>query len=243
MSRLPGTMPMDPRDWLVVDDAFAGQMALRDALLTDHRPLVLQQSEGAAPASGELLGAVLDFLRNQPGYNVGRDRVQRPDGVDVGLLQTDPLLIAARLVQEDLCIMQDIAGQHVLTAAALCFPSSWTLSEKFMRPLIDIHDVVDSYDSGIARRVQRLFDGIRPENPMWRANYHPYEDPDLFAPRAVGNTRPPVLAPAPYMRSERQTLMRLPKTRAVVFSIHTYMVEWQNLTPDQQAGLVRQTGG
>uniref|UniRef100_UPI002E26F16C heme-dependent oxidative N-demethylase subunit alpha family protein n=1 Tax=Mesobaculum littorinae TaxID=2486419 RepID=UPI002E26F16C len=31
-------------------------------------------------------------------------------------------------------------------------------------------------------------------------------------------------AEAPYLRSERQGLLRLPESRAVVFTIHTYMV-------------------
>jgi len=107
----------------------------------------------------------------------------------------------------------------------LCFPASWTLSEKFMQPLIGIHDTVDDYDEGIARRVQRLFDGVQVGRPLWRFNALWYADASLHQPHSVDDRRKQVDdATAPYFRSERQCIIRLPKTRAVVFSIHTYML-------------------
>jgi hypothetical protein len=39
----------------------------------------------------------------------------------------------------------------------------------------------------------------------------------------------------PYLRSERQCLLRLPKTRAIVFSIHTYVLPVTALSPEQRA--------
>ena len=41
----------------------------------------------------------------------------------------------------------------------------------------------------------------------------------------------------PYIRSERQCLIRLPVSRAVLFSIHTYLVPLAALTADQAAAL------
>ena len=40
-----------------------------------------------------------------------------------------------------------------------------------------------------------------------------------------------------FIRSEFQVLFRLPRSGAVVFSIHTYMLLRADLTPDQAAGL------
>ena len=51
--------------------------------------------------------------------------------------------------------------EHVLKGAILCFPSSWSLEEQFLRPLSIIHGPIQSYDKDVTRRVQRLFDGIR----------------------------------------------------------------------------------
>ena len=85
----------------------------------------------------------------------------------------------------------------------------------------------------MARRVQRLFDAIRPGRPLWRANAHFYDDPALFSPRSERDPRTPVRHPAPYVRSERQCLLRLPDSGAVLFSIHTYLVRQRDLTAEQ----------
>ncbi|MGL5011180.1 MAG: heme-dependent oxidative N-demethylase subunit alpha family protein [Paracoccaceae bacterium] len=39
------------------------------------------------------------------------------------------------------------------------------------------------------------------------------------------------------MRAERQALIRLPRSGAVLFSIHTYIIRREDLTPEQAAML------
>jgi hypothetical protein len=56
--------------------------------------------------------------------------------------------------------MERRGDEHVLTAAVLCFPASWHLADKIGRPLTTIHVPVKVYDETLARRVQRLFDGV-----------------------------------------------------------------------------------
>lgn len=233
--RLPGIQPLDMGDWLVVDEAFAAQMALRDQLLADRRAEVFGACDPAR--ARELLDLVLAHLG--PGYRVSRGSVIRPDGVEVGLESDHPLVVAARLVQEDLCLLEQPEGarEHVLSGAVLCFPASWTLAEKLGRPLTTIHDPVPDYSEGMAARVQRLFDALHPDRPLWRANALLYEDPTLHQPRRHGDARARPTGPPPYLRSERQSLLRLPLSRAVVFSIHTWVVAWENLSPEQRAGL------
>ena len=101
-----------------------------------------------------------------------------------------PLLTLGRLFQEDFCILEQTGPEHALTAAILCFPASWTLSQKLGRPMTEIHIPVESYTPDIARRVQRLFDAIRPDQPLWRANSLIYDDPTLHQPRLEGERRP-----------------------------------------------------
>lgn len=238
-ARLPGILPVEGDDWLRVDDAYAGQMAERDRLLTDRREAVHALMDQARPAALELLGMILDWCRGQPGFAVAQDHVTRPDGVTVALDRDDPLATAGRLVQEDLCILQHEGEEHVLTGAVLCFPASWMLSEKVGRPLVAIHIPVTHYSGDVARRVQRLFDAIRPEQPLWRMNALTYADPTLHQPRSETDRRPrPKAEERRFMRSERQCLIRLPQTRAVVFTIHTYVVRLEALTEEERAGLV-----
>jgi dimethylamine monooxygenase subunit A len=224
--RLPGTAPMDPADWIMVDDAFAPQMALRDALIAERPAEVLALDVEARPAAEELLAVVLGVLSGRGDYSVAADSVTRPDGVTVPLELDSPMRTLGRLVQQDLCLMEKRGGEeHVLTGAVLCFPAYWTLAEKFLRPMTAIHTPVPEYDAALARRVQRLFDGIQVGRPMWRANELRRSDPGLFQPRPEAAEREHRVAPeGPYLRSERQSLWRLEQTRAVVFGIHTHMV-------------------
>lgn len=237
MARLPGILPLDPADWLVVDEAFAGQMALRDRLIAERPDAVHGQLPDARPAAEELFDVILPRLPAL-GYMLTDRDIRRPDGVTVPLDRTDPLLTLGRLVQCDLCLMQaGVSGEHVLTGAILCFPASWTLAEKLGRPLTPIHRPVPVYDPDMARRVQRLFDAIRPDRPLWRMNAHPYMVADLHHPRRESDPRPAPTGPAPFLRSERQCLLRLPVTGAVVFSIHTHVVRMEDLPEDARAAL------
>ncbi|MCM2560994.1 DUF3445 domain-containing protein [Lutimaribacter sp. EGI FJ00015] len=224
---LPGVAPLSPDEWIIVDDAFDAQMAERARLLRTRRAEVLALDDSARPAADELLEVVLGLLAARADYTVGASRVTRPDGVEVPINRADPLGTLGMLVQQDFCLMQKPEGQdeHLLTGAVLCFPSSWKLSEKFMRPLVAIHQPVAVYDDNIARRVQRLFDGIRPGRPLWRCNALNYDDPALFQPRSANDRRAERhSADAKFLRSERQSLWRLDETRAVVFGIHTIVV-------------------
>lgn len=223
---LPGVQPLRPQDWLIFDEAFAGQMAERDRLLAARRADVLALDRSARPAAQELLDLVLSLCYPGAGAGAGKGaQVRRRDGVAVAIDRGDPLGTLGRLVQEDLCILQKCGPEHVLTGAVLCFPASWMLAEKFMAPLVAIHDPVETYDPGVAARVQRLFDGVKPGRPLWRFNALWYDDPGLHQPRKAGVRRQKHAATtARYLRSERQCILRLPQTGAVVFSIHTYVV-------------------
>ncbi len=233
--RLPGVMPLKRADWLLVDDAYAAQMRERARLLAAHRAEVLAALPEAEAAAAELLDEV---LRDLPlhGFTVTGAQVQRPDGVTVTPDPARPLWTLGHLLQADFCILQKQGDEHVLTGAVLCFPSSWTLREKLGKPLMRIHLPVDSYDSGMGARVQRMFDLMRPEQPLWRANLLRYTNPALFQPRAEFAPKDKSGA-GDYIRSERQCLLKLPRTKAVIFSIHTAQLRRADLSAAQQQAL------
>ncbi len=224
--RLPQVTPVAPGEWLRVDAAYAAQLAEKARLVAERRGDVIAVLPGAEEAVAELLGRVLDELAVRAEFTVSGDRVTRPDGVTVAVDRGEPLLTLSRLVQEDFCIHQKDGAEHVLTAALLCFPAAWTLAEKIGKPLGRIHLPVARYDAEVARRVQRMFDMVRPEQALWRSNLLRYDDPALFQPHTEANPRPVGRPTSPYLRSERQTILRLPSTGAVVFSIHTTVCRW-----------------
>ncbi|MGF1552010.1 MAG: DUF3445 domain-containing protein [Paracoccaceae bacterium] len=221
-SRLPGIQPLDPAEWTVVHDDFAAQMRLRERLIEARADAVLATlPEGVAPAE-ELRAVLLDHLAGCPDYAAENGALVRPDGARVAT--SGPAMAAiGRMAAEDWCVLtpDPEAGEYRLVAAVLCFPSRWSLAEKLGRPLTAIHDPVPDYDATLARRVNRLFEGIRPGRPLWRANWLVHDDPTLFQPSAKGDAGDAAGHDGLYLRTERQTLARLPETEAVVFGIKT----------------------
>lgn len=230
--RLPGTAPVAPDDWLWQLDSYPAQMAERERLLAERREAVLALAPGAEAAARELYDEALGLLKSRPGFTQEAGTMRCPDGRSVPLDRDAPLETLGRIVQEDLCLLvkPDGADEHLLAGAVLCFPASWTLAEKLGRPLGAIHTPVRAYDAVLAARVQRLLDGIRPGRPLSRCNALFYDDPALFQPRTESDPRPAGGTEARFFRSERQCLLRLPETGAVVFSIHTILLERVSLT-------------
>lgn len=235
--RLPGVMPLQRSDWLLVDPAYDRQMQARIVLLAERPTEVLACLPEAGDAAEEVLVEVLQDLPEH-GFSVAQSHVQCPDGRSVSVDRANPLWTIGHLLQADFCILQkpENTDEHVLTAAVLCFPSSWTLSEKLGKPLMRIHQPVPSYDPQMGTRVQRMFDMMRPEQPLWRANLLPYTNPALYQPKP--ENRPKEKSPdGEYIRSERQCLLKLPRSNAIVFSIHTAIIHRSALDHEQQAAL------
>ncbi len=234
--RLPGIQPVQGRDWLRVDEAYAGQMALRDRLIAGQPQVVHGLLPDARPAADELYQTILNWLSSEPGFTLTPTHVTRPDGVTVKLDPDQPLLALGRLVQQDLCLMESNGAEYDLTAAILCFPASWTLAQKLGRPMTGIHQPVEIYDEALATRVHRLLSAIRPEQPLWRMNFFTYDDFMLHHPRVEGDWRRQPTGKS-YVRCERQTLLRLPETQAVLFAIHTIVVDATQISAEDYAAL------
>jgi len=228
---LPGIQP-ETGPWLRVDEAYGAQMARRLDILAQHGPEVLYLDPDARPAAEELLGTVLDELPAL-GFDVDGDAVRCPDARMVKVDRSHPMATLGALCQNDFVLMEKRGAEHVLTAAVLCFPASWRLLEKAGRPLTDIHVPVAEYTEPLARRVQRLFDGVQVGRPLWRFNQLWYQDPELYQPRSRSEPRRvgAGLKTGPFYRTERQTILRLPETRACVFAIHTLVLRREDV-PD-----------
>lgn len=228
-SPLPRMRPV-AGSWIKVDEAYCGQIAERRRLLDDQPSDVLAPIH-ETPVAEALHRALRAAFHSHGSFDVSGETVSCPDGREGPLRIGTVLQDAAALCQEDLCVLQRGDAGYVLIAALLCFPASWTLREKLGRPLSAIHQPVDAYDAQIARRVDRLFDGVREGQPLWRANALAYEDPALFQPRPEADPRPVGGPTSRFLRSERQTILRL-SPDLVLFAIHTSVVDRGTERPD-----------
>ena len=149
---------------------------------------------------------------------------------DVARPPYDPLELAGRLVQEDLCLLGVSDAGPVLQAAILCAPSRWRLHEKIGRPLADIHEPVPLYADQLSAPVDRFMRHLKTGKLTQRLNWSVTDDPALF--QVEGKHRTAVdpsitagnAAKRLFLRVERQTLSRLPSSGFVLFTIrvHSY---------------------
>ena len=239
--RLPGVAPVDEQNWITTPDDLCDQLQHRDFLF-ERRPgeVLCLLREGVRPAL-ELLDMLVTHLASQDGWIIDMGVVQRPDGQRVGINRNDPMQTIGRLVSEDFCILANPRekAEYVLIGAALCFPAGWRLLDKIGRPLTDIHNPVPYYNGDLARRVNRIFDGIKTGQTLLRFNWSVPTNPELHAPPgAVTPHEQPVDETTHYLRVERQTLRRLPNTDAVAFGIRTTVSPLRGLKPEEARSLL-----
>lgn len=148
---------------------------------------------------------------------------------------------AAQAVWEDLCILTQ-AGEGEpcrLTGGALAFPTDWDLAEKIDQPLLGVHAPIHGYAEQLSEGVDRFIDGLKPGEIYGRTNwfvvasdalrYLPQDDPaERFAHVTAANAGETL-----FVRSERQTLRRLPGTGAVLFTIGIYRAPLGALDAEQ----------
>ena len=218
---IPSVKPVPLDDWLRVTPDYNVQLSEKAHLIETRRDTVLLRLPGSDAAEAEFGETLIDALSARADFAVTDHTVTRPDGQAVRRDGRAGLELAGALIQEDICLLEKRGDEHVLTAALLAFPASWSLAEKIGRPLSSIHDPVAAYDAGIAMRVQRMFDGLAPGRVLARANLLTYADPALHQPRTEAARRKDAPETRRYFRSERQCLRKLPGTGAVVFTILT----------------------
>ena len=191
-------------------------MSYRRQLMQTRRDTVFRAMDMAEAACIELR----NIICSEGGYPISADEA--------------PLLGAAVHVQEDLCVLQKQGDEHILTAAVMCFPSSWDVRQKIGRSIASIHEPVPQF-SDVSHTVERMLSAIRVEQPLGRANFLIYTDPELHQPRGEGIDKPIAPNALRYIRVERQTFRRLPDSLAVIFAIHTYVVPESQLSSEEHA--------
>lgn len=227
-----GLHALDPTEWIEIDERFAEQLALKEKLLRQRRAEVFVALEDSRPEQQETLDLLLAHLSEHfPAYYLQTDEAAA--GLLTGqtwrsdLFRDAPLALAALLVQEDLCLMRPVEDRYVLSAGCVCFPSRWVLGEKLGRGLPGIHAPVPGYGERLGASVDRFFERLRVDTPMWRLNWTILDSPELFLPPGeVGGTRciePSSAGAQLWVRVERQTLRRLSGSGAVLFTIRTYI--------------------
>ncbi|MDH4148796.1 MAG: DUF3445 domain-containing protein [Acidimicrobiia bacterium] len=208
-----GTRAVAERDWLPADEHTVAELALRRRLVDEAPAEVHLALPGSDRAGREVADTVHAWLsRYRPGALTGWRSV------------ADPLVRAGLAVQEDLCVMERTGGRWRLTAGLVCFPTYWRLGDKIGRDQADVHGPVPHYADDLAAKVDRFFDRLVPGKIAARRNWGFSAHPLLFAPDLAALGTPASFEPGSlWLRSERQTLCRLPRSGAVLFTIRVQL--------------------
>ncbi len=218
-----GTRTLSEGAWLLQDELARDELLLRRRLLAEQRDQVFactQRAEKPAQEVGDLVDRWLAL------HGAGSDDLP-------ATREVHPLARTGARVQEDLCLMVHHDNAWRLEGAVLCFPSLWLLGEKLGRPTALVHEPVPYYAEELSQRVDTLFDRLPPGKLVWRRNVSVWPTLLLWAPchelepalyAATGAEAGAEGAPPWWIRSERQTLRRLPDTGAILFTIRVQTV-------------------
>ncbi|KAG5644931.1 hypothetical protein DXG03_007396 [Asterophora parasitica] len=177
------------------------------------------------------------------------------------------LEISALLVQEDLALMiEGTDGKYYFQAGAITIAGFWRIQDKIGLPLDEIHTSGDvpRYKDKLQASMERFFQRLAVDKPVVRNNYFfqvvkPTSpggieeiDPEELGWAESSNgpedafshthpehqpTRPTPTPSTVRLRSERQTLRRLPHSGAILFTIRTHLTPIDKLA--EEPGMAR----
>lgn len=220
-----GLKPIGEEAWLEPDPFLAKHLGEKKRLFSDHLETVFRAEPDTDAAQQEVLDLLTENLSrfHADTHRVGDAEVEIvANGERIPLAGAPALVTAASLVQEDLVLMRPGQDGYRLTAAALCFPSSWSLAEKFGQSMTGIHDNVPGFNgSRMGMMVARIFDNLKAGQFLERFNWSIYPDGDLHhpLPKQIRVKIDDGALAQLFLRVERQTLRRLPGSGDILFTI------------------------
>ncbi|UJR16215.1 hypothetical protein I4U23_003125 [Adineta vaga] len=256
-----GLQSLNILEWIQIDRNYREELILKQKLLNSNRrsDIFICKDEAYAGAM-ETLQMLIEHLPYQyPNmFQRNHSKTQITNLITGKLFDLTeanhkhPLEIASLLVQEDLVIMQRAANEetYYANALAVCFPSGWLPKSKCGLPLASVHmPHVPFFQEKLRTSMDRYFLKLKVENPVQRVNWTlqignelchtaiDEKDSRLITKDTAGELM--------YLRTERQTLRRLPKSNTILFTIKTHMTKMEDVcrnepeTAKRLAGAVR----
>ncbi|KAF1984027.1 hypothetical protein K402DRAFT_435520 [Aulographum hederae CBS 113979] len=234
-------------NWLVLDAFHLGSLLeIRKDILDQCKGDVIQCLPGSEEACKEVLDLVVEYLSEKhPEYMETEDFLEGWKGdliaINNGSTGKQPLDMAARLAAEDLNILQlQDDGKHHLTASATLFPVGWVLKERIGMELQDIHKPVSLWAQKLLPSVENRISIDKPmERSAWFMQQRKPEESlrnQLLQQEAMSFDGPQLPEYFIIWR-ERQTFRRLPKSKAVLFTVKTNLENLVDIPIEDLAGL------
>jgi hypothetical protein len=119
----------------------------------------------------------------------------------------------------------------IFGGGSVCFPNRWDLNSKLGLTMSEVHAPVDRLNEQLQDPIDSFFERLMPEKSFWRLGWAVLDTDELY--QAVDGTAPkspalptlgdPTTGDRLFLRVERETIRRFPKTHCVLFTIRSYV--------------------
>lgn len=230
-----GASRLDNAQWIEPDGGFKRYYQNKIQQADKNKAAVYLSQEQSIDAQTELSTLLLQHLVTDHSASFKRDanrlylaeqKLSWP--LDSPTLNDQDTLWRASLwIQDDICLLQPYYTNkklqgYKLTAASVCAPSHWLLAEKMGRDFFELHSPVPDLKIKLQSSIMRVFNQLT-NKLIVRANWGITDSDTLMRlpedQQANNNVEQESQL---YLRVERQSLRKLTKTGAIVFTIRVY---------------------
>jgi len=247
-----GLRPTRASEWIQFSPRHADNMLEKRRRLREECARYYRTLPESQPAQRELRARVVAHLTadHADRYSLtgallrsrGESLTWNLDDPDV-----EPLRQLSDIIEEDFMLLQEVDGTMRISAASNAYSSSGRLVAAAGQTVQWAHFPVPTLTDQLGGRIDRVLSSVHEETPCERFNWQvtpmralffPHADPHranadaMHAVRDALCREPEGVGQFLFIRVERQTLSRLPESRAVAFSLHTYSDPLASLESD-----------
>lgn len=253
-----GIKTLEHNEWLLLENTYQTMTDKRSKITENERDHTVLTQPEAKESVHETYEMCLDYLMTRyPMYfaidekdsslihnkirneKIPRDPAAYPD--DETLIR-----VLSRTMEEDFLIMifDEKTEQYYLRSGSFAFPSGFDPARKMNLSLKDIHGPVPLYKQSIEKSMDKFFRRLKVGNWVYRLNWSIQSHDKLYAPGLNHASVEQVIKPLDpttmnfdnvFLRCERQCLLRLPKTKALLFTIRTYITPLSEIRNEESA--------
>jgi hypothetical protein len=232
---------LDINHWLDMDKYYVHYIEEKKKVFHKYGKNNLDWLPGSEDACLELMHTVVDhMLARYPKLftllnstdTVIRNEITN-EVLDMSMpLKDHPLVYVSKLAKEDFYVVQQNPddGLHYLVAAAVPFPGGgFSLLEILGQNIDVIHTSVPYYKEKLQKSMEKWFSKLSANEPVERATWYMSWDHELRevevykVPKGSGEVKDLPDAKDFVVRVDRQSLRRLPRSKAIIFTNHPIM--------------------
>jgi len=233
--------PLDLANWIEIGDDYDHEMDAKKSVFAENFSTANAFQPNTEDESAEVLAELIEHLvTTRPDWFArdGREIVNhhRHERFPVepnsnGEWAEHPLVTCARLVQEDFALLVERDGRLIFGGGSVCFPNRWDLNSKLGLTMSEVHAPVDRLNEQLEDPINSFFQRLSSDKSFWRMGWGVLDTDELY--QAVDGTAPespglpalgdPATGDRLFLRVERETIRRFPKTNCVLFTIRSYV--------------------